>query len=160
MSLIAAEADSMPSETDRERSKDSLRSSSSNRDFNRLVSNLPLTVLESLSDDQLVAIEWALKPTLANRHYVDFRSSVPILRTGFYLVVLAGREKRSKTRLRAEGQNGIVKLGIVYSVIFAVLIAAALFGLVVALYIGKSALGIDITEGPSFLHQYFYADSF
>jgi len=34
--------------------------------------------------------------------------------------------------------------------------AGALFSAVIALYGIKSALGIDIFEGPSFLHQFVY----
>jgi hypothetical protein len=57
-------------------------------------------MVDSFSDEQLEAMRLALiNPA---RHQVNIRLSVPLLFKRFYFVVLAGPERRSKTRLKAE----------------------------------------------------------
>ena len=46
---------------------------------------------------------------------------------------------------------------IAYRLVLATVGAWVFVAAVALLYIAKSALGIDMTEGHSFLHQFFYA---
>lgn len=74
--------------------------------FQRFIGALPPDVLQTLSATQLAAMAEALKPDKA-AHWIDFRVSVPLPVMGFYVVLLAGKERRKRARLAAEGQVGL-----------------------------------------------------
>ncbi len=62
---------------------------------------IPSDVRSSFTPVQLAALQTALKP---RRHTVDLRLSLPWLGKRFYLVILAGEERRSPLRRRLESQ--------------------------------------------------------
>lgn len=74
--------------------------------FQRFIRALPPDVVHALTPAQLDAMAQALKPDKA-AHWIDFRASVPLPVIGFYVVLLAGKERRKRARLAAEGQVGL-----------------------------------------------------
>lgn len=94
------------------------------------------------------------------RHGMAWRASTRLFGRRFYLVLLSGREGRSPARLRHDGMAmslfallaRIVGVAAWITVAFA-LCAVAGVGM---LYVVKSHLGIDLIDGPSLLHDYFF----
>ena len=70
--------------------------------FVELFAKISPEIADSFNQEQLEAIKKAFCSPSWNRHPLDLRVSVPILELQFYLVFLAGRERRSKERLRSE----------------------------------------------------------
>ncbi len=68
----------------------------------RLLANMPEDVGNSLTDLQLTMIEQALEGGRWKAHPVDLRLSIPLPWRRFYLVLLAGPERRSAERRRGE----------------------------------------------------------
>ncbi len=68
----------------------------------RLLANMPEDVGNSFTDLQLTMIEHALEGGRWQVHPVDLRLSIPLLWRRFYLVLLAGPERRSPERRRGE----------------------------------------------------------
>ncbi|WP_017297346.1 hypothetical protein [Nodosilinea nodulosa] len=64
----------------------------------RLLGQMPPAVAHSFSDRQREALQAALATTLWQKHAVDIRLSIPLLLKRYYLVVVAGPEKRSRER--------------------------------------------------------------
>jgi hypothetical protein len=77
-------------------------SAKSNPVLERLIKRMPSDVVASLSPAQLEALGLACRSETARRHAVDLRLTLPFPGRGFYLVVLAGRERRSAKRLRED----------------------------------------------------------
>ena len=71
----------------------------------------------------------------------------------FYVNVRIGLEQRASERLAAEGQVRVSGVAFLYLVICSG--AIMLFGTLCLLYLIKSALGIDLSSGDSFLHPLF-----
>ncbi len=95
-------------------------------------------------------------PLQRAQHALDFRVSLPAPGGGIYLVLLAGSEKRNATRLACEGQTHATRVSIAF--LFLTLVSLAFLGLgcITFLYIVKSMAGIDLFDGPSFLHNLAY----
>lgn len=70
--------------------------------LNRLLERMPPHIADSFTEEQLSAFQVAMTP--ANRHKVNIRLSIPLLHKRFYVVFLAGPEKRSPLRRLAERQ--------------------------------------------------------
>jgi hypothetical protein len=70
--------------------------------FTALFRQLTPEVATSFTNLQLDAVKRAFGTRAAGSHAVDIRLSVPVLRRRYYCVVLAGKERRSRERLRAE----------------------------------------------------------
>jgi hypothetical protein len=68
----------------------------------RLLGQMPPAVAGSFTDSQHEALQAALATTLWQKHAVDIRLSIPLLLQRYYLVVVAGPEKRSKERRQQE----------------------------------------------------------
>ena len=68
----------------------------------RFLKNLPEDVASSFNLEQLQAMQSALQATQWRKHPIDIRLSVPILWKTFYVVLVAGPERRSRQRLIAE----------------------------------------------------------
>lgn len=68
----------------------------------RLLANMPAEVADSFTELQLEMIEHALERGPWQGHVVDVRLSVPLLWRRFYLVILAGPERRSAQRREGE----------------------------------------------------------
>lgn len=123
--------------------------------FQRMVRRLPAPVLAALTPQQLEAIADALIPDPPT-HVIDYRVSVPFLGRRFYITLLAGRERRSLARLAREAQLHARHIAVFYAVALLVLGCLTLVGSVMIGYVAKSALDIDLIDGPSLLHGYFF----
>lgn len=73
--------------------------------FEQVLANLPEEVAQTLTDAQLIALRQSFRGLVWKKHPVDVRLSLPWPNRGFYLVILAGPEQRSRERLRAESRH-------------------------------------------------------
>ncbi|MCU0566376.1 MAG: hypothetical protein MUF49_07245 [Oculatellaceae cyanobacterium Prado106] len=94
--------------------------------FQRILYRIPPHVAQTFTSEQIATCK--LK---ADRHAIDIRLTIPFLGKGFYVVALAGLERRSKKRLRTESPNYFLKafvaVGLTSTV--AVLVLVGLFSL-------------------------------
>lgn len=67
-----------------------------------LFARLSITARESFSPDQKAALVDAAETCAWHKHPVDIRLSIPLLMKRFYLVVVAGKERRHAGRRQAE----------------------------------------------------------
>ncbi|MGL4396295.1 MAG: hypothetical protein ACRCS9_07145 [Hyphomicrobium sp.] len=82
--------------------------------------------------------------------------SIPVFGRRYYLTVFFGRERRSLTRLLEEGQIDLSRISATYAAAIGVGGALLFLVCVLAGYVLKSALGIDLQAGDSALHQMIY----
>ncbi len=102
-------------------------------------------VASSLTNEQKREIESAVKSMgLVARHSIDIRETFPWFGKRFYFVLLCGRDRRKGLRERSALWNLILTSVVMFGVLAVCLLA------VLALYLIKSALGIDIFQGFSF----------
>lgn len=101
---------------------------------------------KSFSDEQLLHLKVALGSRKWGKHKIDFRGTfiVPFVSNKFYYVLLLGKNNRDLTR--SEKTISALTMSLFFSVF---VIFSTLLGLF-ALYLIKSALGIDIIDGFSF----------
>ena len=122
--------------------------SSNNRSdkvINQFYHTLDSDIAETLNDEQKRAIEHAVKSMgLVARHSIDIRETVPWFGKRFYFVFLCGRDHRKQVRERSKLVHFVLTLLILIGVVSISLLA------MLALYLIKSALGIDIFKGFSF----------
>ena len=87
---------------------------------------------------------------------MDFRASIylPFCRR-IYLVVAAGKEKRDRSRLDAEGQTDLTRVAFIQSLIAFLVVSYSAFGVFCFVYLIKSLLNINIFSGPSPLHPLY-----
>ncbi|NKN34555.1 3-phosphoshikimate 1-carboxyvinyltransferase [Marichromatium bheemlicum] len=104
---------------------------------------LPQPVRDSFTEEQLSALKLALAARSWGRHAIDWRGTLRLWRYRYYIVFLVGRNRR--TLSRGELQIGLWLQAIF---IFIFLSLCTLIGLL-ALYIAKSAIGIDLFPGFS-----------
>lgn len=110
----------------------------------QMLSRIPEDIRQSFSEQQLSALQNAMAG--GANHAIDLRPvvKVPLLPWSFYLVLLAGRNRRDMSakeqRMAARTLLALIICGITI---------LAVTGLLV-LYLIKSALGIDIFENFSF----------
>lgn len=123
--------------------------------YERMLRRLPAGIRETLTEHQLDAISDALIPDPPS-HAIDYRVSIPLAGRRFYITLLAGRERRSLERLAREAQLKAKHIAMFYSVLLLLLICVSFIGFVLLGYVAKSALDIDLIDGPSMLHQYFF----
>ncbi len=92
-------------------------------------------------------------------HVLHYRFSTSLFGRRFYMAFLAGTENRSMRRVREDGSGrNVVVVATELAVICLALsmMICLLTGLVViALYFGKIAMGIDLMDGPSVLHPIY-----
>ena len=70
--------------------------------FEQLLAEIDPKVANTFTVEQLEAIKSGFASRRWTRHPLDIRVSVPIPKLRFYLVLLAGSERRSQVRLRSE----------------------------------------------------------
>ncbi|MBW4630456.1 MAG: hypothetical protein KME30_00715 [Iphinoe sp. HA4291-MV1] len=70
--------------------------------FDQLFAKIPSEITDTFTKEQLEAIKKVFGSRNWTRHPLDLRVSLPIPRQRFYLVLLAGPERRSKQRLQSE----------------------------------------------------------
>ena len=120
-----------------------------------LVRVLPQKLIDQLTLDDLQRISAAIGPSRAP-HIIDYRLSVPLGSQRFYFRVLCGRERRKLSRLIAEGQTNPWLVIVAAAMAFWFMMTMSLACIVVITYLVKSALGIDLFDGPSPLHRLFF----
>lgn len=74
----------------------SMPSASRDPILNRLLERMPPAIAHSFTEEQLAAFQAAMSPP--HRHKIDLRLSIPLLHKRFYLICLAGPERRSRSR--------------------------------------------------------------
>ena len=74
----------------------------------------------------------------------------------YFFTIRFGREHRSLDRLIGEGQVSLAKLSLVYTLAMWTVLGLVGLGVMVGIYMLKSMAGIDLLDGASFLHDFFY----
>ena len=108
-----------------------------------ILERMPKSVADSFNDEQLSHLNTALAGRRWGNHKVDVRGTVSFLRSRYYFVLLAGKDKRDLSR--TERRIGRIAMAVTVATFLSV---SLLFGLVL-LYILKSWLGINLFEGFS-----------
>jgi len=73
--------------------------------FRTLMAHLPAAVRDSFTETQVHALGEAAERCRWGEHPTDIRLSIPLLTKRYYLVLLAGEERRCAERRRVEGQK-------------------------------------------------------
>lgn len=121
--------------------------------FERMLSKMPIAARSSFSMEQLAVLAKVTKPP-KTPHLIDYRVSLPFLGGRYYLTVLFGRERRLLDRIKSEGQASVLKSSVVYVAILWFLVSVCLLSALLAMYVLKSAIGVDVFSGPSVVHDY------
>ncbi|MBD3585507.1 3-phosphoshikimate 1-carboxyvinyltransferase [Salinimonas sp. HHU 13199] len=109
----------------------------------RLLAKMPQDVADSFTEDQLEGLAQSIGTTRWKTHKVDWRVTIKLWQHRYYLVFLAGRNRRQPSRL----QQTISKTWLALMIcIF--LTVSVMLGLT-CLYVLKSALGIDLFDAFS-----------
>jgi hypothetical protein len=109
-----------------------------------LLARLPAQSRDSFDDDQLRALKVALSGQPIGEHAVDLRWTWAFWRRHYYFMLLSGSSES------AAGHRGNVLGNFTRYVAMAGLLAMLLVFFVMALYLLKSALGIDLVSDYSF----------
>lgn len=108
-------------------------------------SSLDENVIDSLSAEQKKSIEHAIIATgLGTNNKVDIRKSISIFNKRYFFVLLLGRDYRQQ--LRSESPFALFMLTLLIAMGTIGVLGLAIF----ALYLIKSAMGIDIFHNFSF----------
>lgn len=101
-------------------------------------------VFKTLNLVQLEAISQAIAGTdKSKRHAFDFRGAIPLFFRRYYFVILAGRDRRSARRTIEAGRRKTSSVVALLLMSYCVVCGAVFFCLL-ALYLLKSFLGIDL----------------
>jgi hypothetical protein len=120
----------------------------------RVLLRLPPEVRGSFTEAQIAALARALDEPAS--HWIDFRASSRWRRRGIYVRILVGEERRSRRRLLEERHASLVKV-LLFAVMGSWIVVTSMLGVVfIAGYLAKSLLGIDLLEGDSLLHGFFF----
>ncbi len=104
----------------------------------RLLAKMPQDVADSFTEDQLEGLAQSIGTSRWKTHKVDWRVTIRLWRHRYYLVFLAGRNRRQPSRL----QQTISKTWLALMICL-FLTLSVMLGLT-CLYVLKSALGIDL----------------
>ena len=114
----------------------------------KFAASMPAHVAESFTNAQLCAIIRAYGVRSWSRHAVDILFTLPVLARTYYFVMLAGIDKRPRSRNRAERlSHPLATLGNMLFLLF-VLLLLVCFVLRV-FYVLKSAFGLNVAPGIS-----------
>ena len=116
----------------------------------RFYARIPEPMARSFTDGQLDAIKRAFGSRTHGAHTVDIRLSVPFGSRSFYLIFLAGRERRSARRIVWERalRSLWTTANVVVMTLFALIFCLAL---ATVLYVGKRAANVDVFPGIDML---------
>ena len=118
--------------------------------FKTFFTRIPKDVADSYSDAQLDAIKLAFGARTRGTHGVDVRLTIPLIARRFYVVFLAGAERRPAGRLALE--RALRPVWTIASAVFIGFFVLAFAGsLLAVLYTLKMALGIDVFPGVDML---------
>ena len=109
-----------------------------------LLDRIPKESQDSFSDEQLLGLKVALAGRRWGRHAIDLRGTLGLWRWRYYYVLVGGREQRSLTRRQVAFARMANALALLTFLSFSTLLG------LLALYLIKSALGIDLIPGFSF----------
>ena len=109
-----------------------------------LLRKIPVEHRDSFSDIQLQALKVALGARSWGAHAVDIRGTLGLWRWRYYYVFLAGRNIRSLSRRQETVLRAAEVAFVLGFVTFSTLLG------ILALYLLKSFMGIDLIEGYSF----------
>jgi len=98
---------------------------------------IPPKTATTFTDTQLAALKQVFKERISKRHAVDIKLSMPFFK-GFYIVLLVGKEKRSKKRLQAAISQPVNSILLTISVL---VLITSLLG---SLYIFKMTSGMNL----------------
>jgi hypothetical protein len=104
----------------------------------QLLRRMPVEDAETFSPRQVECLSAALRGCLRTRHPLDIRFTLPVWRARYYLVLLAGRDRRALSRREEEAGRLVKAMALASFLAFSLLL-----GLLI-LYLIKSALGIDL----------------
>lgn len=110
----------------------------------QFLTKIPEPVRQSFNHEQLDALRLAFGAEPWAEHPVDFRDSFKLWRWRFYFVFVAGRDMRQLSTRRYKMMR---RTEIIFLALY--LLTSTLLG-ILALYLLKSALGIDIFPHFSF----------
>ena len=114
----------------------------------KFAASMPSHIAETFSDAQLRAIIRAYGVRSWGKHAIDIRFALPVLARTYYFVLLAGIDKRPRSRNRAERHSH--PLATVGNFLFLVLVLVLLLCFVFGVfYVLKSAFGLNIAPGFS-----------
>jgi hypothetical protein len=114
--------------------------------FVRFFERVPVDVASTFTAGQLDAIKRAFGARTPGAHAIDIRTSVPFGPRRFYVVFLAGRERRNADRRALDAL--LQPIGCVANAFIVVAFALIFAGATVAtLYAGKRAIGLDLVPG-------------
>lgn len=99
---------------------------------------IPPKTATTFSNTQLAALKQVFKERITKRHAVDIKFSIPLFRQGFYIVLLLGKEKRTKKRLQASIYQPV------NSVLLTISALALITSLLSSVYIFKMTSGIHL----------------
>jgi len=108
-----------------------------------MLERMPKKVADSFNEEQLSYLNTALAGRRWGNHKVDVRGTISFLKSRYYFVLLAGKDKRDLSRI--ESRIGRIAMAVAVTTFFSI---SLLLGLVL-LYILKSWLGINLFEGYS-----------
>jgi hypothetical protein len=98
-------------------------------------------------------------PPPRSAHALHYRFSTSLFGRRFYMAILAGTETRSARRLRDEGiVRSFWAVATELSILclaLAMMICLLTGFAVIAVYLAKCAMGIDLMDGPSPLHPIY-----
>ena len=118
---------------------------------------LPQELIERLTFDDLRRLGAAIHQPRA-QHIVDYRLSIPLGGRRIYFRILCGWERRKLSRLIAEGQTNPWLVIAAAALTFWFMMTMTLACIAILVYFVKTAMGIDLFDGPSFLHKLFFYD--
>ncbi|MEZ5850111.1 MAG: hypothetical protein R3D68_05590 [Hyphomicrobiaceae bacterium] len=120
----------------------------------RILRSLPADIAAALTWEQRLRLVWAVKP-IPTKHGLALRASFKLFGKRYYLAAFGGEDCRNIERLRSEGQTDAIPVGITFLIVFGLVAIYGLVPLAFLLYFVKSALGIDLFDGPSPFHPWF-----
>ncbi|MGI9476052.1 MAG: hypothetical protein ACR2PI_05070 [Hyphomicrobiaceae bacterium] len=124
--------------------------------LHRIFAHAPADLIKSFSDDQISGLNAALVNADTRFHSIDFRTSLSFFGIPFYVTFLMGRERRSRERLAMEGQTQVHRVAIAHIILTLLIGLFCLAAFACVIYLLKSAVGIDLFDEHSPLHELFF----
>ena len=122
----------------------------------RLFSHAPVGFIKDFSDEQIAGLNAACVDADTRFHSIDYRTSISFFGIPFYVTFLMGRERRSRERLAEEGQTQVHRVAIAHIILTLLIGLSCIAAVACVLYLIKSAVGIDLFDGNSSLHELFF----
>jgi hypothetical protein len=131
----------------------------SNPALARLFARIPAHIRATFSGDQIEALGRAALNEHSN-HALAMRRTVPLLGGRYYLAVFVGRDRRRKLssieRFILRGMKDSWSRRTFATLGLIVLAGIIVLGSICVTYLLKTALGINLLDGPSILHNLLY----